>query len=648
MHRLLKLTIDSGHIKVLTMNDETDEKQTETVPFKNWFYADSENAAHQIVDRNIIRRVEKTTIQTLSGVKQLIKVTHDGDVVSKAKRSSGAVFDAYVTNDLRYRLITGKIQSCIKKIVFCRVFEFESNVQCAYRVYADDAYSDEAWCAITDFSMLLGGINAELIIFRDETESMHVRLRCPGVHTTHAVLHMRQMMNCWLKKEMYDFVDYASYVTGFLTQAILDVPFSLEIMKSTMIDRGLLNMIMSTNLFTNTVIDDFNRPDIALYFIFSLFASVCSRMNIAIDVFKNEKLPFMGGMHRDPIKGLHTNVAMFDFKSMYPSLALDHGFDFINHASAPNKDRKNSVLYSMFKLLLDKRQSVKGTHQEKVIKRITNQIFGMFGNDANCHGLTSSKLASCFTGGGRSLNQRLVTYAIDKELSVLFADTDCIMASGFTESFTPTMFMSEFNQMLRSDGYVYSTLNYERTLDHCFVYTKTSWCGLVDDQFISKGVLNAYSYCSAINHAYEQTMRDIFKLNLVDVKRGDVIGILNHNLDLVDQSKTIESSTRLLKHASYVANVDCIQGLKDIKLTDYELLPVVDVDDNKILSLELYTVMSDDCKISLDDQRKCCISNLSGMWLGAFVNDGSRLEKKSKPAKKSRSITDVFNIDDLF
>lgn len=518
---LLKVSQGQGCLHTLTV-DEAGTKTNAIVPFRNWFYIDAvggnmvKNAIVSPQDVVSIEQVQRKTLTSPSA--NLIKITHKANVTRKHVTNLPLMtYDIHVPNDLRWRLEHGHVQSTMNRVMFCRYHQGQY-----YHIDAHgNMFVSMSW---HEFENTIKDI--DLVVFWDEVD---MRAAKKSKLHGHAVLYMRLMLNNWLKKDMYEFIDHVTYTHMLVNPT--NMADSVKVMREVMIDKKLLAMLLSSNTLTNTVIEDYNRPDIAMYSLFALIVTTCMAMDTAINshFMTDKQSAIKGGLSFPAVRHIHENVAMFDYKSTYPSAILDHGFDFAHTELKVSDHKETTVFYTAIKKLLDERERIKRIpsekHKEKAIKCITNKIYGMLGAKQNCQGLTCNKLANAITLAGRTLNSRLIKYAESQGLKVIFADTDCIMAIGFSASLTPQMFVDGYNRMLRTEGYVFTTLNYERMMKKCLVYANKWWCGQVGDVFISKGPLGV-SYCDGVKHAFEGAMREIFTMS-IDVTRGQALDILN-------------------------------------------------------------------------------------------------------------------------
>jgi DNA polymerase-2 len=149
--------------------------------------------------------------------------------------------------------------------------------------------------------------------------------------------------------------------------------------------------------------------------------------------------PVQGGAVLDSLPGVFRNVAVFDFKSLYPSLIRTFNLDPLAHARArdeadaivaPNGARfarGDAILPTVIDGLMRSREAAKtrgARHADQAIKIMMNAMFGVLGTPA-CR-FFDAEIANAITGFGQQ------TLAWTKEaleghgLTVLYGDTDSV------------------------------------------------------------------------------------------------------------------------------------------------------------------------------------------------------------------------------
>jgi DNA polymerase-2 len=144
-----------------------------------------------------------------------------------------------------------------------------------------------------------------------------------------------------------------------------------------------------------------------------------------------------GGALLDPQPGIFANVAVFDFKSLYPSLIRTFHLDPLAHARAGEGDieapngarfsRGDAILPEVIERFMERREVAKGRgdrHADQAIKIMMNALFGVLGA-ASCR-FFDPAIANAITGFG----QRILHWSRDafeqQGVRVLYGDTDSV------------------------------------------------------------------------------------------------------------------------------------------------------------------------------------------------------------------------------
>ncbi len=144
-----------------------------------------------------------------------------------------------------------------------------------------------------------------------------------------------------------------------------------------------------------------------------------------------------GGSVMDSHPGLFRNVAVFDFKSLYPSLIRTFNLDPLAHAcagadaiEAPNGarfSRSDSILPGVLERFAARREQAKrrgDRHADLAIKIMMNALFGVLGAPS-CR-FFDPEVANAITGFGRLVLERTRLAFEACEARVLYGDTDSI------------------------------------------------------------------------------------------------------------------------------------------------------------------------------------------------------------------------------
>ena len=144
-----------------------------------------------------------------------------------------------------------------------------------------------------------------------------------------------------------------------------------------------------------------------------------------------------GGFVIDPEPGLYRNVAVFDFRSLYPSLMRTFHLDPYAHGRAgedairaPNGatfSREHAILPEVLERLFAHRQAAKergATHANLAIKILMNALFGVLGS-GSCR-FFDPDVANAITGFGQQILRWTREEFEAKGYRVLYGDTDSV------------------------------------------------------------------------------------------------------------------------------------------------------------------------------------------------------------------------------
>jgi DNA polymerase-2 len=148
-----------------------------------------------------------------------------------------------------------------------------------------------------------------------------------------------------------------------------------------------------------------------------------------------------GGALLDPQPGLFANVAVFDFRSLYPSLMRTFHLDPLAHAlarnlpdesvvTAPNGarfSRQRAILPAVIERFVERRRAAKERgqkHAEQAIKIMTNALFGVLGS-ASCR-FFDPEVANAITRFGQQTLHWTRDAFQQQGVGVLYGDTDSV------------------------------------------------------------------------------------------------------------------------------------------------------------------------------------------------------------------------------
>ncbi len=144
-----------------------------------------------------------------------------------------------------------------------------------------------------------------------------------------------------------------------------------------------------------------------------------------------------GGALLEPQPGLFRNVAVFDFKSLYPSLIRTFGLDPLAHAragddavEAPNGarfSRHEAILPAVIERFAERREAAKrrgDRHADQAIKIMMNAMFGVLGA-GSCR-FFDPAVANAITGFGQQTLSWTSDAFSEEGVPVLYGDTDSV------------------------------------------------------------------------------------------------------------------------------------------------------------------------------------------------------------------------------
>ena len=155
-----------------------------------------------------------------------------------------------------------------------------------------------------------------------------------------------------------------------------------------------------------------------------------------------------GGHVLEPITGLHRNVWVFDFKSLYPSLIRTFNIDPLSYVAEPKPGedlihtpggafrRGPAILPRLLDDLFPRREAAKKAGDEvasHAIKILMNSFYGVLGTSA-CR-FFNPALANSITGTGKEMLLWSKRWFEDAGFRVLYGDTDSLfVASGIPDA----------------------------------------------------------------------------------------------------------------------------------------------------------------------------------------------------------------------
>jgi DNA polymerase II len=146
-----------------------------------------------------------------------------------------------------------------------------------------------------------------------------------------------------------------------------------------------------------------------------------------------------GGHVLEPVAGLHRNVWVFDFKSLYPSIIRTFNIDPLSYMEHPSQDadpiqtatgafrREPAILPRMLDELFPRREAAKKIGDDvgsNAIKILMNSFYGVLGTSA-CR-FYNPALANSITSTGREILLWSKRWFEEAGFKVLYGDTDSL------------------------------------------------------------------------------------------------------------------------------------------------------------------------------------------------------------------------------
>jgi DNA polymerase-2 len=146
-----------------------------------------------------------------------------------------------------------------------------------------------------------------------------------------------------------------------------------------------------------------------------------------------------GGHVLEPLAGVHRNVWVFDFKSLYPSIIRTFNIDPLSYVATPRPDddvirtpggafeRESAILPRMLDDLFPQREAAKQRGDNvaaNAVKILMNSFYGVLGTPA-CR-FYNPALANSITGTGKEMLLWSKRWFEAKGFTVLYGDTDSL------------------------------------------------------------------------------------------------------------------------------------------------------------------------------------------------------------------------------
>jgi len=225
---------------------------------------------------------------------------------------------------------------------------------------------------------------------------------------------------------------------GLAAYNLEDARLALEIVEK----EGLLDLTLERSLLSGMQLD---RVGASIASFDQIYLPELRRRGIVAPNVLADRPGVMvqGGAVLDSVPGIFRNVAVFDFKSLYPSLIRTFNLDPLAHArarrdgveptdalQAPNGARfarDDAILPRLLDGFLARREVAKqrgDRHADQAIKIMMNALFGVLGATA-CR-FFDGEIANAITGFGQQTLQWTRAAFEEAGFAVLYGDTDSV------------------------------------------------------------------------------------------------------------------------------------------------------------------------------------------------------------------------------
>lgn len=272
---------------------------------------------------------------------------------------------------------------------------------------------------------------------------------------------------------------------------------------------GIIDLLVQRSLITGLSIERINISTAAFDFIYLPLLHrkkyVASNRS---DIEREDSSS--GGMVMKPVAGLHRNVMVFDFKSLYPSIIRTF---FIGPYSLWQKDKSKvktpegfefsaseNLLPGILEKLFEKRKLAKENNNQalsQAVKILMNSFYGIMGSSRSR--FYHADLPQAITTTGHYLLSAAKEFFENRGLEVIYGDTDSLFVKGEgnpdelasdLDSFIARLLKSEFNVESKLE------CEFEKTYDQLFFplmrsgqgAAKKRYVGLVDGVLDFKGM----------------------------------------------------------------------------------------------------------------------------------------------------------------
>ncbi len=167
---------------------------------------------------------------------------------------------------------------------------------------------------------------------------------------------------------------------------------------------------------------------------------------------------YEGGYVHEPKKGLHENISVFDFRSLYPSIIATYNISPETLASSGYEvpelgyrflKKPKGFVPTVIEQIIRRRIEIKKVQQlereQEALKILANSMYGIFGSPGNRW--YSYECAASAAAFGRATIKKAIAMAEKAGFEVVYGDTDSMFVKGMTKA-GAEKFLDEFNSKM--------------------------------------------------------------------------------------------------------------------------------------------------------------------------------------------------------
>ncbi len=256
-----------------------------------------------------------------------------------------------------------------------------------------------------------------------------------------------------------------------------------------------------------------------------------------VDIIRDETTA--GGLVIEPKAGLHKNVAIFDFKSLYPSIIRSFNIDPYSNIKSDTNPLKTPegfefshtehLLPSIIERLLEQREFAKQNNNKNLsqaIKILMNSFYGVMGS-TRCR-FYHSDLPTAITTTGHYILKATMQFFENRGHEVIYGDTDSIFVKLNESQVKDKDYCQELTneidiyikRLLADEFQVTSYLEceFEKTFDQIFfsmsrgsnTAAKKRYAGYLDGEIEFKGMETVRSDWTELAKNFQRTIYEMY------------------------------------------------------------------------------------------------------------------------------------------